>query len=56
MVSRVAVMEDLNLSRDEEEADTKIILYCTDARYRNSVYLWSLSGNTDIVALAVGLF
>ena len=58
VVSRVAVIEDLNLSSKQEEADTKIILHCIDDLHRNHgeiVFLWSPSGNTDLVVLAAGL-
>ena len=58
VVSRVAVMEDLNLSSDQKEADSKIILHFENFLHRNhgeNVCLWSPSGDTDIVVLAVGL-
>ena len=58
VVSRVAVIEDLNLSSKQEEADTKIILHCINDLHRNhgeTVFLWSPSGNTDLVVLAAGL-
>ena len=58
VVSRVAVIEYLNLSSKQEEADTKIILHCTNDLHRNHgeiVFLWSPSGNTDLVVLAAGL-
>ena len=48
VVSRVAVMEDLNLSSDQKEADSKIILHFENFLHRNH-------GETDIVVLAVGL-
>ena len=46
------------MSSDHEEADIKIILHCENVLHRNhgeSVCLWSPSGDTDIVVLAVGL-
>ena len=58
VVSRVAVIEDLNLSSYKEEADTKIILHCASVVHRNygeNVCIWSSSCNTDLVVLAVGL-
>ena len=58
MISRVAVMEDLNLSIDYKEADTKIILHCEIVLHGNhgeNVCLWPPSGDTGIVVLAVGL-
>ena len=58
VVSRVAVMEDLNLSSDQEEADTKIILPYANVLHKNhweNACLWSPSGDTDTVVLAVGL-
>ena len=59
VVSRVAVMmEDLNLSSNHEEADTKIILHCETVLHRNhgeNVCLWSPSGDTDITVLPVEL-
>ena len=51
-------MEDLNLSSEQEETDTKITLHCVNVLHRKhgiNVCLWSPSENTDIVALAVGL-
>ena len=57
VVSRVAVMEDLSLSSDQEEGDTKIILHCANVLHGNhgeNVCLWSPSGDT-VVVLAVGL-
>ena len=58
MVSRVAVMKDLNLSNCQEEADTKIILHCTNVLHRNhgeNVCIWSSSGDKDKIVLAAGL-
>ena len=58
VVSRVAVMVDLNLSSYQKEADTKIILHCANVLHRNhceNVCMWPPSGDTDIVVLAVGL-
>ena len=58
VASRVAVTEDLNLSGDQEEADTNIILHCANVLHRNygeNVRIWFPSGDTDIVVLAVGL-
>ena len=58
VASRVAFTEDLNLSGDQEEADTNIILPCANVLHRNygeNVRIWFPSGDTDILVLAVGL-
>ena len=58
VASRVEVMEDLNLSRDQEEEDANIVLHCANVLHRNhgeNVCLWFPSGDTDIVVFAVGL-
>ena len=58
MVSRVAVMEDLNLSCNQQEADANIVLHFANVLHRNhgeNVCLWFPSDNTNIVVLAVEL-
>ena len=56
VISRVAVIEDLNFPSYRNEGDTKIILHCSNVIHRNhgeNAYMWSPSGDT--VVLAVGL-
>ena len=56
--SRVAVMEDLNLSSYQKEGDTKIILHCADVVHRShgeNACIRSSSGDTAVVVLTVGL-
>ena len=54
VVSRVAVMGNLNLSSDQEEADTKTCANVLQRNHGDNVCLWFPFGDTDIV-LAVGL-
>ena len=58
VISRVAVIGDLNLSSYQNEGDTKIVLHSANVLHRNhgeNAYMWSPSGDTDVVVLAVGL-
>lgn len=58
VVSQQQSIEDPNLTSNQEEADTKVILHCEKSLSSNNganVILSSLSGDTDIIVIAVAL-